>query len=179
MKLRLLITTCLLFIIAAASYGQTCTRVIMYNGPKSTEELKTKLETSTDPLITGLSTATKQSLVTYFVFSNGIPTGLTGSDENIAALYANNDHCSAVFSAIFNERAIVTDYENRLVTQDITYDEFMSRYTQNSARYQNIGNYCKNCCNPVGTETCCSVGCSGCRDSIVLDTQTGIYYKVR
>lgn len=130
MKLRIFITACMLFFITAACYAQTCTRVIMYNGPGNTEELKTKLQTSTDPIITGLSAATKQSLITYFAFKDGIPTGLTGKDANIDALYADNDYCSAVFSAIFNERAIVTDYDNRVVTQDIPYDEFMTKYTQ-------------------------------------------------
>jgi len=162
----------LLLTFASNTYSQTCSSAVMkYSGPANTTQLTALLNTTSSsyPLITALSSAQKSSLETYIVFSSGgIPLGLSGSDSNIAAFYADTVYCSALFSEIFNEQYFVHSYGGGPTITYITMSQF-NTMTSGGIVFNGGGSHCDNCQYGYAPDICCHscTGCHGCSDQII------------
>lgn len=174
MKTLLKLSAVLLLLLAFANnaHSQTCSSDVMkYSGPANTTQLIALLNTtsSTYPLIVALTSAQKSSLETYIGFSSaGIPLGMTGSDSNIAALFADTVSCSALFSEIFNQQAFVHIYGGGPTITSITMSQFKAM-TSGGTIYSGGSSHCFNCTFSMAPGGCCYVcaGCGGCSDEII------------
>jgi len=174
-KLSSSLALCLMLIFANSANSQSCmSAVTKYSGPANTTQLTALLNTTNQnqyPLIVQLSTSMRASLETYMQFSSaGMPTGMSGADSNINSLYANTQYCSALFSEIFNQLALVSTYGNGPTITNITMSQFQ-QMTQNGVAFDGTCSWCVNCYSPIGSVPlpgqCCTVGGKGCCDEIV------------
>lgn len=126
---------------------------IRYVGPTSSEELRTKLYSNQQPSIVALSAATKESLISSMIFSDGLYRGMRQKDANIQSLYDNN--FPEVLSAILG--APVTKNNN-----PIKHNYKVVNGGPNAARQVGISE-CDNCFAgaPSG---CCEIPGNGCCD---------------
>lgn len=171
----------LLLAFASNSYSQTCSSAVMkYSGPANTTQLTTLLNTTSSsyPLITALTSAQKSSLETYVGFSTaGIPLGLTGSDSNIVALYADSTYCSALFAEIFNQQAFMHRYGGGPAITSITMSQFNTMISGGIV-YRGGGSWCTNCTYGYPPDICCHScdNCGTCSDQII--SIGGTWYSV-
>jgi hypothetical protein len=135
-----------------------------YSGPGDTAGFSTFLATSTAPAITNLDAATKASLVDYLVFRDGLPRGLSGTDQNIQNLYQTD--AAAVFSAI---------YGLPVTTRSNSIDQYMPLATIIDMGITPVPSLCQNCYFPQsGDSVCCNVGGDGCVD-FIAEVGTNLY----
>lgn len=186
-KSSFLMAICLMFTFNA--YSQQClNHVSKYSGPQNTQQLAQLLATSTNPVITGLSTSMIASLENLIVFAtNGEgPSGMSGVDDNITSLYENPNYGDQVFSAIFGLPVYLTTYANEPTVTSITYQQFV-QMTNGGTIWSQIQSLCTNCYCPIGggqappypCDGCCEVTghSQGCIDNIVVIN--GNYYHVQ
>ena len=87
--------------LSAALFAQTCTVHLYYSGANSTATLQSYLNNPAKPALYNLDAGTKQSLLKYTFFLNGVLGGFTpDADVNITNLYKGN--YLSVISAICN-----------------------------------------------------------------------------
>jgi|GEM_PF-3158534 len=171
--LRIAAALLLLFTFTGNAYSQSCSSAVLkYSGPTNTTQLTALLNTTdatTYPLIYALPSYVKSSLETYIGFSTaGIPLGMSGSDSNIARLYADTVSCSALFSEIFNQQVFVHSNGGGPTITYITMSQF-NTLTGGGIVYSGGQSHCDNCSYPGTPGGCCYVcsGCGGCSDQII------------
>ena len=114
----------------------------VYNGPKNTKELTVLLQTSENRVITELNASTKQSLIDYTVFEDGILRGWSHKDDNLKVLDDTN---------ILEVLSVIVRAEVVSVGQELSGS--------------GGGTHCKNCYWERGSDGCCHVGGDGCYEA--------------
>lgn len=178
---KLVATFLLLLALVGNGYSQSCSSTVLkYSGPINTTQLTALLNTtdsSTYPLIYNLPTWVKSSLETYIGFSTaGIPLGMSGSDSNIANLFADTVSCSALFSEIFNQQTFVHRYGGGPTVTTITMSQF-NAMTGGGTIYNGGMSFCTNCAYPMTPGGCCFPPGGGCADQII--SISGSWYNVQ
>ena len=168
-KMKKLFIIIAMMLIGTFSYSQgVCVnRVSTYDGPKTTDELSYLLANSEEAIIQNLSDGTKQSLVTYMVFDNGLPKGMSEIDENIETLYGSSD-VEQVFSAILSMPVTICTYDTKPAVQDMSYDDYMRNFQNDPGAWvgASVGSLCTNCL--IVPATCCALNGPGCVDNYYL-----------
>ncbi len=160
--------------------SQVCySQLVVYSGPKNTNELSIKLNTSNNPLITQLSPSLKTSIVDHLVFQNEFPKGFdeTAINDQELVIFSHSNSLGNVLSAIFDCPVFVCSSNTRPVVTDISYADFMALYNSDPARYAFSSGmiWCDNCHLPLdGQSQCCATGGIGCEDHI---TATYMYQE--
>lgn len=185
-KILLLLTVITLVGIAGNSYSQSYSSLVLrtYTGPKNTDELTTLLYTSKIDVLVKLDSATKNSLIKYLRFGDGMPKGMSGTDDNIQNLYKSN--AAEVYSAIYGWKVKMCTFETKPVLKQISVEDFMKNYTADPIgwAFETQVSHCSNCCQwqpgggDNGTTYCCLVGGDGCDDAITFVPNQG-YFAVR
>ncbi len=172
--------------------AQTCSSQILkpYNGPKTTDELSSLLWTSTNPVIRGIDSATKVSLIKYVAFYNGFPKSMNGTDDNIQTLYRSGAFAQ-IFSAIIGWKVNMCTYETLPVAISMSVDDFMKLYNADPTKmaFEPELNWCSNCYNPGdptgptssgdGIHCCQTPSNHGCSDPAIWVPNGGGWYIVR
>lgn len=155
------IAICGLGAMPARAQGVCSNSVFPYRGPGNSVELEALLYTSPNPALAALDDSTKQSLIQHIVFEDGICRGMEGSDVHIQALYAGN--AAEVLAAILDRPVLLFEAESAPTFHPITRSELLSI----AAGGANVwASWCSNCYRRSCSDTCCTVGGTGCADSI-------------
>ncbi len=154
------------------------TQLLNYTGPKNSTELSTKLSTSTNPLISNLSSEVKSALVALTVFENDFPRGIDG-DNTALENFIQSTGAESVLTAIFNSPVIVRSYENKPSYPTMLLSTFMALYNSNPTDYAftNGLTMCYNCYFGK-KDTCCYTGGKGCWDFATEIISTGARYYI-
>jgi hypothetical protein len=132
---------------------------IRYTGPTNTEELRTKLFTSKDPILSSLNKATKESLIANMMFSDGLYRGMNQKDANIEELY--NTTFTNVLASILDADVV----KNNNPTNRGAYKVINGGST---GTYKVKISECDNCF-AGGVGGCCNVGGNGCCDYMIIN----------
>jgi hypothetical protein len=150
-------------VVPAPQYVDTA-YAVPYSGPANTAELSNFLATSTASAITNLDEATKTSLLNYQIFTDGIPRGMSGTDQNIQNLAQTS--AQAVFSAIFGTPVTV---------RSNSIDQYIPLDTLIAMGGDAVMSCCLNCRPPSeGEGVCCVVDSGECEDDIAV-VGTNVY----
>lgn len=155
----------------AANAQSICrSQLLNYTGPHNTAELTTKLYTSGNPILMGLSSSLKQALVLRTVFDNGYPRGIDSTDIQIVNLFQSTSG-SAILSAIFNCPVGIYSYATKPAFSTMSINTFLTLYNSDPAKYAYTPfiSVCYNCYFGK-SDVCCYVGGTGCYDIAIQFT---------
>lgn len=147
--------------------------VFEYKGLTSTEALTQLLDSSSKPFITGLTDATKQSIIRYLQFENGMPEKFNGTDDNIKNLYATSAY--EFLKEILGSEVILCTLETKPKVSFITLEEFEEMKRQGPT-ISFLSSWCTDC-TKTDASPCCVLPGEGCRDNLIKIDQA--YYSVK
>lgn len=147
--------------------------VFEYHGLTGTDGLTQLLTTSTKPFIKGLNDSTKQSLIKFLQFENGMLEKMNGTDDNITNFYATAAY--EVLKEILNSEVIMCTLETKPKVTFISMEEFEDLKLKTTA-ISYLSSWCTDC-NKDETTPCCVAPGPGCRDNLIKIDQE--YYSVK
>jgi hypothetical protein len=166
MLLASLVCTMVSLFLILDGYSQECSRIIKYNGPKNTEELRQTLNNTDAPAIKNLNEETKNSLIKYMVFREGHPIGMSDADENIQELYKSTEAVD-VFSSILGNEVTLCSFETKPPVENISIEQY-NKLIKNGAVVSMRSSTCWNCLPPPPEEPCCLANGKGCIDNRIV-----------
>lgn len=147
--------------------------VFEYKGISGTAELTQLLDTSSKPFIKGLTDSTKQSIIKFMQFENGMAEKFNGSDDNIKNFYAT--HALDVLKEILGSEVILCTLNTKPKVNLISLDEFETMKRQATV-IQYLSTWCTDCTKTDATP-CYTTAGDGCRDNLIRIDQA--YYSVK